>query len=144
MERITLTILLGAIALLFGAGHTPAQAPDGNAAKKQKSAATKTLKPRKLTKAERWEKEALEKEILLGKNLHEGPTELAAYGDINSVPVIIQVLKKYPPNERGVMICTASHALGALYKLTGANPGIRYEDWKAWWEKHEKNRQRPK
>lgn len=72
--------------------------------------------------------------MLKGEYLHDGALELDHIGDISSVPALLVVLKENPPRAGGAMACTTVHALKALRKLTGANPGIRYEDWSAWWK----------
>ena len=82
----------------------------------------------------------VEKLMLNGEYLHDGASELKYIGDINSVPALLVVLKKNPPDSKGVMICTAAHALSALQTITGAKPGIRDEDWNDWWEKYQAER----
>ena len=76
--------------------------------------------------------------MLKGEYHHDGSVELEYIGDMSSVPALMEVLKANPPSRNGTMVCTASHALVALRKITGANPGIRYEDWNAWWQKNAK------
>jgi hypothetical protein len=76
--------------------------------------------------------------MLKGERLHDGSLELEHIGDISSVPALLVVLKEYPPDKGGGMPCVTDHALVALRKITGANPGIRYKDWSAWWEKYQK------
>ena len=78
----------------------------------------------------------LEKLMLQGEYLHDGALELEHIGDINSVPALLVVLKKNPPRAKGVMVCTTAHALITLRKITGADAGVTYEDWSAWWEAH--------
>jgi hypothetical protein len=75
--------------------------------------------------------------MLKGEYLHDGAGELTDIGDISSVPALLVVLKKNPPMSNGSMICTTAHALQALQKITGANAGKTYEDWRAWWEKYQ-------
>jgi hypothetical protein len=60
---------------------------------------------------------------------------------MSSIPALLVVLKKNPPSANGTMVCTTAHALQALWKITGAKPGIKYEDWNAWWEKHQEEQQ---
>lgn len=71
--------------------------------------------------------------MLKGEYLHDGAIELQHIGDISSIPSLLVVLKKRPPNKNGTMECTVAHALGALRKITNANPGITYESWNQWW-----------
>ena len=75
--------------------------------------------------------------MLNGEFLHDGSLELEHIGDISSVPPLLVVLKENPPRSNGTVVCTAAHALVTLRKITGANPGNRYEDWKAWWETYQ-------
>ena len=75
--------------------------------------------------------------MLDGKILHDGSLELEHIGDISSVPALLVVLKENPPRSNGTVVCTTAHALVALRKITGANPGNRYADWNAWWEKYQ-------
>ncbi len=93
--------------------------------------------PSPLTEKDLKRRAEVHKLMLKGEYLHDGAIELADIGDINSVPALLVVLKKNPPMPNGGMICTAAHALQALRKITGANPGIKYEDWSAWWEKYQ-------
>lgn len=79
----------------------------------------------------------VEKLMLDGEYLHDGAGELKYIGDINSVPALLVVLKKHPPDSNGLMVCTTAHALSALQTITGAKPGIRFEDWNAWREKYQ-------
>ncbi|MBI5632891.1 MAG: PQQ-binding-like beta-propeller repeat protein [Nitrospirae bacterium] len=59
--------------------------------------------------------------------------KLSRIGDVSSVPYLIQALKSEQSNEslRGDM----SHhpLLDALSRITGNNPGYKYEDWENWW-----------
>ena len=79
----------------------------------------------------------IHEKMLRGEYLHDGALELKYIGDITSVPALLVVLKKHPPAPDGLMVCTTGHALDALRKLTGANPGIRYEDWNVWWQSYQ-------
>ena len=79
-----------------------------------------------------------ESKMMRGEYLHDGSSILESVGDIESVPALLVVLEKYPPYPNGTMVCTSAHALSALRKLTGANPGITHEAWSAWWETHKK------
>jgi hypothetical protein len=77
----------------------------------------------------------IEERMLKGVDLHDGSLDLHSIGDINSVPALLVVLRENRPSADGVMACTTEHALEALRKITGADPGITHEAWKAWWEK---------
>lgn len=93
--------------------------------------------PTPLTEKDLKRRAEIHKQILNGENLHDGALHLQSIGDISSVPALLVVLKKNPPLPSGSIICTAAHALIALRKITGANPGTKYEDWNAWWEKYQ-------
>ena len=93
--------------------------------------------PSPLTEKDLKRRAEVHKLMLKGEYLHDGAGELSYIGDISSVPALLVVLKENPPMSSGSMICTAAHALQALRKITGANPGIKYEDWSAWWEKYQ-------
>jgi hypothetical protein len=93
--------------------------------------------PTPLTERDLKRRAELHELMLKGKYLHDGAIELSYIGDISSVPALLVVLKENPPRPNGAMICTTSHALGALQKITGADPGLTYEDWSAWWVKYQ-------
>jgi hypothetical protein len=76
--------------------------------------------------------------MLKGEYLHDGSLDLYSIGDMNSVPALLVVLKEYPPDASGAVVCSAGHALESLRKITGANPGSTYEAWSSWWKKHQK------
>lgn len=82
------------------------------------------------TKAEKdiARRDEVEQMMLRGGYLHDGPSELQEIGDIKSVPALLIVLKENPPFKNGTMVCTTAHGLMALRKLTGANPGVTYEE----------------
>ncbi len=80
----------------------------------------------------------VETEMLAGQRLHDGALELQTIGDIKSVPALLVVLKENPPLKSGAVVCTTAHALQALRDITKENPGIRYEDWLAWWDDYGK------
>lgn len=94
-------------------------------------------KPSPLTEKDIKRRAEVHKLMLKGKYLHDGSLELAHIGDISSVPALLVVLKENPPYPNGAMVCTSAHALHALRKITGENPGIKYEDWSAWWGKYQ-------
>jgi len=73
-------------------------------------------------------------------NDHDDPMNLAEYGDIAAVPAMLAVLKRYPANADGSMICTRWHCLAALKKLTKAAVGNETEDWEKWWEEYQQER----
>ena len=78
----------------------------------------------------------IEERMLKREYLHDGAIELGVIGDIDSVPALLVVLNEYPPVGRNrVRACPGEHALAALRKITGANPGITNEAWNGWWEK---------
>ncbi|HKQ79126.1 MAG TPA: hypothetical protein VJ810_35855 [Blastocatellia bacterium] len=72
-------------------------------------------------------------------NDHDDPMNLAEYGDIDSVPAMIAVLKRNPANGKW-MVCTRAHCLTALRKLTKADVGDETEDWEKWWAAYQKER----
>ena len=87
-------------------------------------------------------REEIQNQMLKGENLHDGSSYLHNYGDINSVPALLVVLKEFPPKKNGTMVCTTDHALEALRVITGANPGLRFEDWNNWWVNYTKSKSR--
>ena len=80
----------------------------------------------------------IEARMLKGEYLHDGSLDLYSIGDMSSVPALLVVLKEYSPAANGAVVCSAAHALEALRKITGVNPGSTYEAWSSWWEKHQK------
>lgn len=99
--------------------------------------------------------------MLKGEYQHDGSIELRCIGTIESVPALLKVLENNPPRiiylpkdrekaakgdkkalndrePRKSYICTYSHAVSALHKITGQN-FIDYDDWKKWWEDYQKN-----
>lgn len=89
--------------------------------------------PRILTEEDMKKKNEVEKKMLNEEYLHDGSLELAEIGDMNSVPALLVVLRKYPSKGKAV-VCTKVHALMALRKITGENLGNQVEDWEPWWE----------
>lgn len=79
--------------------------------------------------------------MLAGHRLRDGALELHEIGDIKSVPALLVVLKENPPLKSGAVVCTTAHALQALRNITRENPGIRHEDWVAWWDDYKKQNQ---
>ena len=64
-------------------------------------------------------------------------------GDMTSVPALLRVLKDNAPKGcaaggQCAYICTYSHAVAALEKITG-HKAVVYEDWAAWWEEYQKS-----
>lgn len=79
-----------------------------------------------------------ESKMMRGEDLHDGSLTLAYVGDIESVPALLVVLKEYPASADGAMACPGEHALDALKKITGANPGYTYKAWSDWWKSYKK------
>ncbi len=75
-----------------------------------------------------------QEQMLKGENHHDGSSILESVGTIESVPALLKVLEDNPPG-----VCTTEHAIDALKKITGANPGYTYREWKSWWDKYQKN-----
>ena len=85
----------------------------------------------------------IEKDMLGGNYHHDGAIELMEIGNVSSVPALLAVLKKNPPmkfGDRLSFVCTTSHALSALRKITGHDAGNTFEDWSAWWEQYQKEK----
>lgn len=143
-QTLVIVICLALCALSFACASNQENiviaSPEQNASFHQsKVENTPTPKPTSspLTEKDLKRRAELHKLMLKGEYLHDGAGELLYIGDISSVPALLVVLKKNPPMPNGGMICTAAHALQALRKITSANPGIKYEDWSAWWEKYQ-------
>ena len=67
---------------------------------------------------------------------HDAVTRLAEVGDDTSVGVLIRAL----PRNEGPHVCTYSHCLDVLRKLTGHDAGNRFADWRRWWEEEGRDR----
>lgn len=103
---------------------------------KEKQAFQKSTSP---TPTEQELRLATQEQMLRGENHHDGSSILESVGTIESVPALLKVLEDNPPIRDGANICTAGHAIDALKKITGANPGYTYKEWKSWWDKYQKN-----
>jgi NADPH-dependent ferric siderophore reductase len=97
--------------------------------------------PKPLTSEELKRRDEIHKMMLKGEFLHDGPGELYYIGDISSIPALLVVLKKNPPNANETMVCTTAHALRTLGKITGTSAGITYEAWNNWWLNYQKSQQ---
>jgi hypothetical protein len=86
-------------------------------------------------------REQIHQLIFNGQYQHDGAGELGEIGDMTSVPALLRVLKDNPgwllANGRRAYICTYSHAVAALTKITG-HEAHAYEDWVAWWDEYQK------
>lgn len=80
-----------------------------------------------------------QEQMLKGENHHDGSSILESVGTIESVPALLKVLEDNPWSPDGTAVCTAGHAIDALKKITGANPGYTHRAWKSWWNKYQKN-----
>lgn len=80
-----------------------------------------------------------QEEMLKGENHHDGASILESVGTIESVPALLKVIEDNPPSPDGIMACTTGHAIDALKKITGANPGYTHKEWKSWWDKYQKD-----
>jgi hypothetical protein len=80
-----------------------------------------------------------QEQLLKGENHHDGAITLEFVGTIESVPALLKVIGDNPPSPNGTMVCTTAHAIDALKKITGANPGYTYKAWKSWWDRYQKN-----
>ena len=62
------------------------------------------------------------------------------HGEESDLPVLLYSLKKlgkYSGDpEQKLMDCEWCHCLEALQEITGANPGIFYDDWAGWYKEH--------
>lgn len=145
MKQILITVFcLGLCGLSFACAsrqeNVVTASPEQNLPLAQSTAETTPTPepaPSPLTEKDLKRRAEVHKLMLRGEYLHDGAIELQHIGDISSVPALLIVLKKNPLMPSGSMICTAAHALQALRKITGVNPGIKYEDWSAWWEKYQ-------
>jgi len=70
---------------------------------------------------------------------HDAYIALIEVGEETSVPFLIKSLQWQPRTPDGLMVCTKGHCLEALKRITGADAGIEYEDWAAWWEENKKS-----
>ena len=64
---------------------------------------------------------------------HDAFLVLKDAGDVDSIPYLLWALR-WQPDTKGTMICTKSHCLDALRKITGHNAGENYKEWATWWE----------
>lgn len=65
---------------------------------------------------------------------HDAFLRLARIGNAESVPLLIEALRKQPGSDGGQAICTTGHCAEALRALTGEQFGIRWQDWDKWWK----------
>jgi hypothetical protein len=66
---------------------------------------------------------------------HDAFIILIDYGDVDSIPSLMQGLWWQPNTPKGgAMVCTKLHCLEALRKITGHNAGRNYSDWRDWWD----------
>lgn len=72
---------------------------------------------------------------------HDAGIYLIEYGDITSVPLLLEALRTCPSSEDGV-VCTYGHLAQALRAITGEDFGVDYEAWAAWWSEYEAQRSR--
>jgi hypothetical protein len=98
---------------------------------------------REMTEQEKVEKDTAlrnetEAKMMKGEYLHDGALTLEYVGDIESVPALLVVLEEYPADSHGGMACPGAHALDALKKITGANPGFTHRAWSDWWKNYKK------
>jgi hypothetical protein len=65
---------------------------------------------------------------------HDAFLHLSRVGDAESIPYLLTGLRWQPYTGKGdVMVCTKSHCLEALRKITGHDAGRNYSDWAEWW-----------
>lgn len=84
-------------------------------------------------------RQEIHKRMLKGEYQHDGSIELIYIGDLTSVPALLRVLKDHAPQSYpGIVICTYSHAVAALQKITGQNL-TKYEDWRLWWNSYQES-----
>jgi hypothetical protein len=122
---------------ILAACRAPSVESDNWLATKSSEIPTPVTTPQQLTEKDLKRKKEIEQKMLKGELLHDGSGELAYIGDLDSVPALLVVLRKNPAMPNGTMICTRAHALMALRKITGENPGSRTEDWEKWWSNHQ-------
>lgn len=63
---------------------------------------------------------------------HDAVLLLGECGGRESVPLLIESLRRFPPAEG--LPCTKGHIVQSLESLTGASPGCEHADWARWWE----------
>jgi len=129
------TVLFGVIAFAFACSSAEVATSSPTEVSDIASQAIPSETPRILTEEDVKKKNEVEKKMLNEEYLHDGSLVLAEIGDMNSVPALLVVLRKYP-SKGNAMICTKVHALLALKKITGENLGNNAEDWQPWWETH--------
>jgi hypothetical protein len=56
----------------------------------------------------------------------------AEHGKESDLPLLLYGLKQMGESH-GEFVCTRSHCLDALQKITGVKPGINHSDWQKWW-----------
>ena len=96
--------------------------------------------PRPLSEKDIKRREEIHQMMLAGKYAHDGAGTLLHIGDMSSVPALLRALEDNPPMKNGLMICTTEHILQALRKITNHNAGITYEQWAAWWEQYQREK----
>jgi hypothetical protein len=72
--------------------------------------------------------------------IHDACGSLVTLGDASSVPHLIGALQFFPDEEiagkSGVgIVCTQSHCVDALERITGAKVGVSYSSWRQWWNR---------
>jgi len=84
------------------------------------------------------EKRTLAHEALAraGADEHDAFLVLVEHGTEESVPLLLDWLKKQADLEKGTgILCTRDHCLEALMGITGMDLGCNYSDWQDWEKK---------
>ena len=65
---------------------------------------------------------------------HDAFVLLLGVGDAESIPYLLTGLRWQPyTRKHDWMVCTKSHCLEALRRITGHDAGLNYSDWAEWW-----------
>ena len=65
---------------------------------------------------------------------HGTAITMIEYGTTNDLPCLFAALKRIAPTNDAELVCTASHLLEAIEKITSAKPGTSFPAWEKWWK----------
>jgi hypothetical protein len=65
---------------------------------------------------------------------HGAAIAMMECGTTNDLPYLFAALKRIAPTNDAELICTTSHMLDAIEKITSARPGTSFPAWEKWWK----------